>query len=82
MVSFPTPPGPEMTMIRLMTCGSACGEVLEQPLALLAPEALEATGLADVALLHEPAGLDLPQTGEGFEHRQHLILPTMSSALA
>src|SRR5687768_5412896 len=56
MVPLPTPPGPEMTMIRGLRAGR--GERLEQLLALVGAEALDAPGLAHLALLQEATGLD------------------------
>ncbi len=47
---------------------------LEQRLALLGAEALEAAGLRDADLLHQPTGLHLAGAGQRFEDREHLHL--------
>src|ERR1700759_4910102 len=48
--------------------------MLGQPAALLLAEPLDAARLADLALLEEPAGLDLAEAGERLQHGQHLHL--------
>ena len=65
---FPAPPGPERTRIRTSRCASSSA------LALVGPETLEPTALADPHRLHEPTGLDLPEAGKRLEHREHLHL--------
>ena len=68
-VPLPTPPGPEMTMIRGVSpaargaTGAAAG-----------PRPSHPAGLADPDLLHGAAGLDLADAGERFEQREHLQL--------
>jgi len=47
---------------------------LEQRLALLGAEALEAAGLRDADLLHQTTGLDLAGTRQRFEHCEHFHL--------
>jgi hypothetical protein len=47
---------------------------LEQRLALLGAEALEAAGLRDADLLHQTTGFDLAGTRQCFEDRKHLHL--------
>src|SRR5512139_1269075 len=70
-VPFPTPPGPEMTMIRGRPSG---GELVEQPLALLGAEAADPAGVRDPDLLHRAAGLHLPDAREGLEDGDDLHL--------
>src|SRR4051794_40378902 len=79
MVPLPTPPGPEMTTITRTPLParagrSARGDGVEQLLALVGAEALHAAGLADLALLEQAAGLDLPEAGQGLEHGEDLHL--------
>src|SRR5580692_7563250 len=73
-VPLPAPPGP----IRTKMCGAPAGgsarSLFEQRLALLGSETLQPPAVADADGLHEAPGLDLAQTGQGFEDRDHLHL--------
>src|SRR5579863_3389875 len=46
----------------------------QQSVALIGTEALQPTALTDSHRLHETSGLDLAESGERLEHRQHLHL--------
>src|SRR4051812_6701385 len=66
IVPLPTPPGPERTTIPAF--GSVLAQLLEEPLALLPPEALPPPRLADADLLHQPPGLDLAESRKRLQH--------------
>src|SRR2546423_5090164 len=54
--------------------GSGLPELVEQLPALLIPETLDPARLADADLVHQPAGLHLPETGQRFEDGEDLHL--------
>src|SRR5207248_8800294 len=85
-VPFPTPEGPETTNSRPRDAGSGIavllvGELGEQRLPLLRAEPADATARGDVELLHQLAGTNLSDPGEGLEHVRDLHLPDRVVAL-
>src|SRR3954451_1701570 len=79
MVPFPTPPGPETTMISgssgvTSAAVALLGELIQQRLLLLRTEALDAAVVGDADVFHDLAGLDLADARQGLEQGDDLQL--------
>src|SRR5438132_135153 len=70
MVLLATPEGPAITK----TARPSTREFAEERFALLATQAPQPPRLADLVLLHEPAGLDLAHAGQRLEAGDDLHL--------
>src|SRR5207249_4230343 len=57
-------------------------QALEESTALVLAQSMDPAGLADRQLVHQPAGLDLADTGQRLQHGHDLHLPDNLVAIA